>query len=155
MKGLRMYEDEKLMTFTLVQDGVITSKILHNKDTWYECLQEFLYFLEGAGFTDVRKRVAIDTGVFTADELSWYGPTFDVETDQIKDELTEFSEWEKRDQFIEWDGQLEGDTFPYGLDGLTKIIVKYRCGETFHGDVEDFDWNHAKLPYDVVAYKVI
>jgi hypothetical protein len=79
MKGLFMYNDEKLMTFTLDHDGVITSKTLRNKDTWYECLQEFLYFLEGAGFTGVRKRVAVDAGVFTADELGWYGATFDVE----------------------------------------------------------------------------
>ena len=155
MKGLFKDDDEKLMTFTLDQYGIITSKTLRNKDTCYECLQEFLYFLEGAGFTDVRKRVAIDTGVFTAEDLSWYGPTFEVENKQIKDELTEFSEWEKRDEFIEWDGQLEGDTIPYALDALTKIIVKYRCGETYHGDVEDFDWNHDKVPYDVVAYKVI
>lgn len=77
-----MDDDKKLMTFTLDQYGIITSKTLRNKDTWYECLQEFLYFLEGAGFTDVRKRVAIDTGVVTADDLGWYGPTFNAEDEK-------------------------------------------------------------------------
>jgi hypothetical protein len=74
-----MYNNENLMTFTLEQDGIVSSKALRGRETWYECLQEFLYFLEGAGFTDVRKRVAIDTGVFTADEIGWYGATFDAE----------------------------------------------------------------------------
>jgi hypothetical protein len=73
-----MYNNENLMTFTLEQDGIVSSKALRGRETWIEHLQEFLYFLEGAGYEGVRRRVAIDTGVFNTDELGWYGATFDA-----------------------------------------------------------------------------
>lgn len=76
------FTNETLINFTHDQDGVITSKTIRGDHNWMYLLNEFINHLEGCGFTDVRKRVAVDTGeFFTPDQQGWYGPTFVSEED--------------------------------------------------------------------------
>lgn len=79
-----MQEIEEVFTsFHHDDNGVVSSKTLRNCQTWVEMMQEFVYFLEGIGFTGVRDKVAVDTGeFFTPDQQGWYGPTFDAVADR-------------------------------------------------------------------------
>jgi hypothetical protein len=46
-------------------------------DPWSYILQDFLSFLEGAGFSGITKRVSVENSPFIDER--WYGPVHDAE----------------------------------------------------------------------------
>lgn len=74
---MKYEHEETFTTFTHDNQGVITSKTIRGDKNWVEHLQEFIYWLEGCGYSGVRDKVGIsDEGLFSNEEMGWNGITF-------------------------------------------------------------------------------
>ena len=78
------YDDEKDMnkvTFSFIRTDYDSSSSVVREyldlTPWTKVLNDFITFLEGAGYIDVRRRVSVEESPFLGDE--WEGPTHSKE----------------------------------------------------------------------------
>jgi len=71
-------KDIRTVTFTMQdEDSWRTfSREYNDLDPWTYILQDFVQFMEGAGFVGMSKKVSVEDSPFT--DIRWFGPIHDA-----------------------------------------------------------------------------
>ena len=71
-------QNKRIVTFSMRDEDSVHSfsRSYHDCDPWTYILQDFISFMEGAGFVGMSKKVSVENSSFT--DIRWFGPIHDA-----------------------------------------------------------------------------